>query len=220
MTDSSGYYGSWGGQTTPTSPYFQNLYNERAEKGPCYYDVTHDLTSYAVYELPVGRGKAVGKDLNPVLNAIVGNWQVSPILTLRGGFPLTISANDNSGTNSRGARADCSASPHVFGAKPISGAPGLQWFDPTPYSQPASGFGTCGVGTVRGPGLATMDLGLQKSFLFSETKRLEFRTEFLNFTNHPIFNSPSTGLGSGLGQITSGGSQGERNIQLALKFIF
>jgi Carboxypeptidase regulatory-like domain len=44
MTDSSGYYGSWGGQTTPTSPYWQNLYDQKAEWGPCYYDVTHVLT--------------------------------------------------------------------------------------------------------------------------------------------------------------------------------
>ncbi|MBV9268094.1 MAG: TonB-dependent receptor, partial [Acidobacteriaceae bacterium] len=28
MTDSSGYYGSWGGQTTPTSPYWQDLYDK------------------------------------------------------------------------------------------------------------------------------------------------------------------------------------------------
>jgi hypothetical protein len=218
MTDSSGYYGSWGGQTTPTSPYFQNLYDERAEKGACYYDVTHDLTTFALYELPVGRGKRFGKDMNSVANAIVGGWQVSPIWTWRGGFPLTISANDNSGTNSRGARASCNAAPHVFGTRPIAGAPGLQWFDPSPYSQPASGFGTCGVGTVRGPGLNTWDVSLQKSFPFTEAKRLEFRTEFINLFNHPIFNSPGTGLGGGLGQIT--GSQGERNIQFSLKFVF
>src|SRR5579883_3288242 len=31
MTNSSGYYGSWGGQTTPTSPYWQNVYDMRAE---------------------------------------------------------------------------------------------------------------------------------------------------------------------------------------------
>ena len=51
----SGYYGSWGGQTTPTSPYWQNLYDKKAEWGPCYYDVTHLLTTYAVYDIPFGR---------------------------------------------------------------------------------------------------------------------------------------------------------------------
>ena len=53
LTDSSGYYGSWGGQTTPTSPYWQNLYDRKAEWGPCYYDVTHVLSTYAVYDIPL-----------------------------------------------------------------------------------------------------------------------------------------------------------------------
>ncbi len=216
LTDSSGYYGSWGGQTTPTSPYFQNLYDPRAEWGPCYYDTPHTLTSYAVYDLPFGHSRKYGKDMNSVANAIVGNWQLSGILSLHGGFPLTISANDNSGTNSRGARADCNAPPHYLKTAIPTG--GIQWFDPSPYSQPASGFGTCGVGTVRGPGLSSFDLSVQKQFLITETKSLEFRTEFINFANHPILNSPGAGLGGGLGQVTS--SQGERNIQFALKLYY
>jgi hypothetical protein len=169
-----------------------------------------------VYDLPFGRGKRLGKDLNPVVNAVLGNWQLSGIYSLHGGFPLTISADDKSGTNSRGPRANCNAAPNY----PKSGLAkgGLQWFDPTVYSQPASGFGTCGVGTVRGPGLDTVDLSLQKQFPLTETKRLEFRGEFINLLNHPILNSPSASVGASLGQITT--SQGERNIQFALKFYF
>jgi hypothetical protein len=224
MTDSSGYYGSWGGQAVPTSPYWQNLYDRRAEWGPAFYDVTHALSSYVVYELPVGRGKRFGKDLHPVANAIIGNWQVSPIIQIRGGFPLTISGGDASGTNSRGPRANCIAPATVFGKRQAVGPdgtpiPGYQWFDPTAYAPAAPGtFGTCGVSTVRGPGLSTMDVSFQKFFPISESKRFEFRSEFINFTNTPILNAPGAGLGSGLGLIQS--SQGARNIQFALKFFF
>ena len=49
MTDSSGYYGSWGGQTTPTSPYWQNLYDKKSEWGPCYYDV--DACAYRLCDI-------------------------------------------------------------------------------------------------------------------------------------------------------------------------
>ena len=91
MTDSSGYYGSWGGQTTPTSPYFQNLYDQKAEWGPCYYDATHVLTSYATYDIPFGRDRKFGKSLNPVVNAVAGDWQVNGILSLHTGFALTTS---------------------------------------------------------------------------------------------------------------------------------
>jgi Carboxypeptidase regulatory-like domain/TonB dependent receptor len=224
MTDSTGYFGSWGGQAASASAYWQNLYDRRAEWGPCYYDVTHVLTGYAVYELPVGRNKRWGRNLNPLVNAVIGNWQVGGIVQFHGGFPLTIVADDASGTNSRGPRANCVASPHVFGRKPAFKDStgqfiGFQWFDPASYEPAAPGtFGTCGVGTVRGPGLHSGDLSLQKEFPFSESKRLEFRAEFFNVTNTPILNSPSTGLNFNLGLINS--SQGERNIQFALKFYY
>jgi hypothetical protein len=218
MTNSSGYYGSWGGQTTPTSPYWQNLYDKNAEWGPCYYDVTHILTSYAVYELPVGRGKRVGNNMNRGLNAVVGGWQTSGIFTWHGGFPLTISGSDSSGTNSRGSRADCIAPAQVFGKQEYSGG-GYLWFNPNSYapSQPHQ-FGTCGVGTVRGPGLVDLDVTAEKSFPLTERFRILFRTDFVNALNHPILNSPGTGLGGSLGVLQS--AQPGRTIQLALKLYY
>ncbi len=218
MTDSSGYYGSWGGQTTPTSPYWQNLYDKKAEWGPCYYDAAHVLTSYATYDLPVGRNRTYGKNMNKALDAVIGGWQVNGILSLHTGFPLTISGPDASGTNSRGSRANCIAPVNTFGTQ-NSPAGGYQWFDPNAFGPAATGtFGTCGVATVRGPGLHTFDLGLAKFFNFTEHQNLEFRSEFVNLTNTPILNSPNAGLGSTLGLLQSG--QGARQIQFALKYHF
>jgi len=218
MTDSSGYYGSWGGQTTPTSPYWQNLYDKKAEWGPCYYDATHVLSSYATYDLPFGRNRKYGQNMNKVADAIVGGWQVNGILSLHTGFPLTISAGDASGTNSRGSRANCIAPAHVFGKQNAPDG-GYQWFDPASYGPAAPGtFGSCGVGTVRGPGLSTLDLSVAKFFPVTEHQRVEFRSEAINFTNTPILNSPNTGLGGGLGLLQ--GSQGARQIQFALKYHF
>ena len=217
MTDSIGYYGS-GGQAVPTSAYWQNLYDKGAEWGPCYFDVKSALTSFATYELPFGRGKRFGNDWNRWVKGTLGNWQVSSIVSLHTGYPLTISAGDASGTNSRGPRADCISPASVFG-RMDSPSGGYQWFDPSAYGPPVPGaFGSCGVGTIRGPGLTNLDLGLQKEFFVSEGKHFEFRTEFLNLTNTPILNAPNTGLGAGLGQLRT--SQGPRNIQFGLKFYF
>jgi hypothetical protein len=223
MTDSIGYFGA-GGQAASTSAYWQNLYDRRAEWGPCYYDVAHVVSSYVVYELPVGRNKRWGTKLNPLVNAVIGSWQLGGIVQLHGGFPLTILGSDASGTNSRGSRANCIAPPRVFGRKPsfdpyTGQFSGFQWFDPAAYAPAAPGtFGTCGVGTVRGPGLRTANLSIQKEFPLTESRRAEFRVEFFNVTNTPILNSPNTWLDSQLGQINR--SQGERNIQFALKFYY
>jgi hypothetical protein len=102
-----------------------------------------------------------GKNLNPALNAVVGGWNLSPIFSYHGGFPLTIAGNDFSGTNSFGSRANCSGPPSYV--KQFQSGAGLQWFSDAPYSNPViNTFGDCGVSTVRGPGLNRWDLGVQK----------------------------------------------------------
>ena len=160
--------------------------------------------------------------MNRIADAFVGGWQVSVVPSLHTGFPLTIFAADASGTGSYGARADCVAPPHVFGKVPASVNGqfiGYQWFDPNSYATPSPGhFGSCGVGVVRGPGLTTVDATLMKAFKFGETRDLEFRAEATNFTNTTILNAPGVGVGPLLGIIQQ--SQGERNIQFALKLHF
>jgi hypothetical protein len=70
-----------------------------------------------------------------------------------------------------------------------------------------------------------VDLSLHKSFLLTESKSLEFRFEGLNAFNHPVWTflgGPANGsfdMGSpSFGRVT--GSQGARQLQLALKFYF
>ncbi len=217
MTDSTGFYGE-GAQAASQSTYAQNLYNRAAEWGSCYYDLPHSLIAHESYDLPFGRGRRFGKNLNKALDSVVGQWQVNGIVSFHNGFPLTISGSDNSGTNARSSRASCIAPATVYGAQD-SRLGGYQWFDPSVYAPAAKGtFGTCGVGTVRGPGIASADLGLSKRFLIGEKGALELRGEFINATNTPILNAPKVALGSTLGVLQS--SQGARNVQLGLKYNF
>ena len=44
-------------QAAPSGNYWQNLYNPNGDYARCYWDSTHVLSAYAVYELPIGRGK-------------------------------------------------------------------------------------------------------------------------------------------------------------------
>jgi hypothetical protein len=130
---------------------------------------------------------------------------------------MTISASDSTKTGSRGARANCLAPGHVFGTQ-NSPTGGYQWFDPTVYGPTSGTFGNCGVGTIRGPGLHTLDMSLVKQFFITEHQNFEIRGEAINLTNTPILNAPNTGIGSNLGVLQS--SQGARNVQLGLKYNF
>ncbi len=217
MSDSIGYYGE-GGQAGGQSAYMQNLYDRIAEWGPTYFDVRHNLVGSVVYEAPFGRKKKFGSSWNPVVDAVLGGWQVGGIYTAHTGFPLTIKmSGDPSGTGARSFRANVNGKPndlHQIG-------PGLLFLDPTPYTQPgARTFGSVGIGTSPGPGMKRLDLSLSKQFHLSERRWFELRAEAFNLSNTPIFSSPAsqTITSSLFGQIR--GSQGERNIELAAKFYF
>ena len=216
MSDAIGYYGEGGGQAANQTAYFQNLYDRRSQWGPTYFDATHMLSLSSTYELPFGRNRTFGSGWNPVMNGIAGGWQLGGILTLRGGFPLTIQATDRSGTRSRGPRADRVGD----GEGPKLAGPGVTWLDKAAFKEPAAGtLGNSGVGVVRGPGWKTLNLSLHKFFKITEGTSLEFRSEFYNLTNTPQFNAPNRNASSPtFGEITT--AQGERNIQFALKLLF
>jgi hypothetical protein len=226
MTNSGGYYGSWGGtQASPGMPYWQNVYDGKTEKGPCFYDETHNLTSYVLYQLPFGRGKKFGSNVNKVVNGVIGGWEVSGILTMHTGFAMTVNNwGDPSGTGGWVSRTNCNSTiSYPKTLVPASEGGGIQWFDPSAFTPVAAGnFGNCSNGKVRGPGLKNFDMGIQKDFSFGETRKLEFRSEFLNLTNTKILNVPTVfadfSSATSLGRINS--SQGERNIQFALKFYY
>ena len=223
LTNATGFFGE-GGQSGSQDAWFQNVYDPQADYGSCYFNVKNVFSGYVIYELPFGRGRTYGSNMSSVANAVAGDWRLSVIPTLRGGLPLTINANNPPGTNSYGERADCNGPPVVFGKSqplPTTLGGGYQWFSQAPYSQPATGYGTCSISSVYGPGERNIDIGLAKSFPVHEQQNFEFRTEFLNAFNHPILNAPQNGLGSSLGFINGGGSsQGARNIQFALKYNF
>ncbi len=248
MSNSPGYFGTGFGSTQATSsggqPGWENIYNSRLDWGPCYYDQTNIVTSYVTYALPIGHGKQFGHDMNPVLNGIVGNWEIGSIITLHSGNALTLNefggwglggnADNTNGVDpyTLAGLPDCNGPikilNHRVGANTLQAgqAAFIQWFDPTNISNPAPNtFGTCHVGNIRGPAYANVDLSLHKDFLFTETKRLELRFEGLNAFNHPVwtfFGGPANGSfdpGSpNFGRIAD--AQGARQLQFALKFYF
>ena len=220
MSDSTGYYGAWNNALS-ASAYWQNVYDQKSEYAPCYYDATHVVSAYAIYDLPFGRHGMFGKNVNSVVNGVIGGWQVSPIVSFRTGWPLPPQgAQDQSGTYSRGIRPDCNGVPSITNTF-LPGV-GRQWFvNNGQITQPGIGtFGNCSpqLSDLRSPHYSDVDLSLHKDFPITERFRLQFRTDFINAFNHVQYNAPSMGLGPSMGQITS--AQPPRNIQLALKLYY
>ncbi len=216
MTDNLGYYGSAG--VAAQGAYSYNHYNRQVNNyGPAFFDAKHNFVWSGTYELPFGRERAWGSDWHPAVNAILGGWKVSSIISAHTGFPITVTATDVSLQNPRGT-----ARPNRIG----DGVPDDQtidrWLDINDFVLPPQGsFGNSGVGVVRAPGYANWDFSIGKQFHFTESKYLDFRTEFFNFTNHPSFSPPATSISAPntFGRIT-GTVSPPRNLEFALKLYF
>jgi hypothetical protein len=227
MSNNTGYYGTWSNQkgSTTAQPYWQNIYDPAAEWAPCYYDEAHNLTAYAVYQVPIGQGKQFGGGMNKAMDTVVGGWEFSPIVTLHTGFPLALysTGSDPTGTGSRGLRPDCDGTNTIYGRAPASASAGggFLWFDPSNYTNPTTTFGTCApqMGGLRGPGFYNWDISLQKNFHLTERFRLQFRSDFLNAFNRVNLASPNTSVAESTTGVIQF-SQPARNIQFALKLYF
>ncbi len=220
MSNSIGYYGNYT-SAEAASAYWQNVYDSRAEWAPCYYDATHILAAYAVYDLPFGHGKRFAGNSSRAVDEVIGGWEVSPIVSWHTGWPMPVyGASDNSGTFSRGARADCHAMPSIINTS-IPGI-GRQWFvNNGNFTQPAVGtFGDCApqLAGLRSARYTDVDASVHKDFQVTQRYLVQFRTDFVNAFNHVQYNGPNMGLGPTMGQITS--AQSPRNIQFALKIYY
>jgi hypothetical protein len=86
-------------------------------------------------------------------------------------------------------------------------------------SLPAGQFGNEGRNTVRGPGMANVDLSLLKSIPLEERARLQFRAEWFNIANHANFGLPDNDLASpNFGRVLEAGPP--RLVQFGLKLVF
>ena len=68
----------------------QNIRNLAAEKGPSSFDVKLNNVTSVVYQLPFGKGREFGANMNPVLDAFAGGWELNTINTAHTGMPLDV----------------------------------------------------------------------------------------------------------------------------------
>jgi len=173
---------------------FLNNHDPRADYGRSDFDTGHRFVASAVYDLPVGKGKRALGNANPVINAVLGNWQVTTIYTAQLGFPMSIIAGDSTGLlDTVGQnRADIVGKP--TGPKTVS-----EWFNTAAFVQPGPNlFGDSARNVLRMPGINNWDIGIMKNVVLTERARLQLRLETFNTFNHPQFNpDPSVPMFSG-----------------------
>ncbi|GGA69648.1 hypothetical protein GCM10011507_21480 [Edaphobacter acidisoli] len=182
-----------------------------------------------VYELPFGHGRRFLSGSNPLVDGVLGGWQLSAINTAQAGTPFNLTYTPNSATavspqisaTYRGAneyRPNVVSGQKVTQGRTVRAANTgyVQYVNLSGFSLPAtkdangnllSPFGNATRNPGRTPAFYETDLSLNKKFNTPiERLKVEFRSEFYNLFNHTNLYLPSSGLGGTLQSFNSNGT--------------
>ena len=211
------------------------------------FDIRHIINVNAIFELPFGRGKWIGKNAGRGLDALIGGFQLSSIFHWSTGLPLSAPFDDarwatNWNVQSRTlltkllgtcvTKGDATTAPKLFGCDPKAAYQSFRNAYPGESGQR---------NIFRLPGVFRLDAGLSKSFNmpWSEKQNLQLRWEVFNVTNTQHF-GPMDLSRSGYGlrldpavrnlappanwsnftDIQGGAAEGRRVMQVGLRFSF
>jgi len=227
------------------TPSPQDANNLKAEYAQSDYNLPVANITSLVYDLPFGRGRRFGQHLNPIVDGVLGGWQVSADNTAQAGTPFNLTYGPNSAqlastqivANYRGV--------NLYRPNRVSGVPLTQGRSVVPSTTTgyiqyinykavalpavdnANGavqppFGNMSRNPGRTPPLYQTDLDFNKTFSTPiEGMKIEFRSEFYNIFNHTNLYLPSTISGTQGANASTGGLISStftpRVIQFALK---
>jgi hypothetical protein len=203
----------------------QQLDHLKSEYGVSANDATHRFVLAAILDVPVGRGRWVGPDMNRFLDGVIGGWTISGIITLQSGQPLPI-------TMAVPRLADGNQRPEVVCGALSSGisyhdaaATGQSLFNASCFADPGDqmpGNAPRYFSKLRGDGIHNVDLSFSKEFSIREGMKLQLRGEFFNFMNSPRFAFPDLAFGSAtFGEVTATApGSTPRHTQFGLRFQF
>jgi Carboxypeptidase regulatory-like domain/TonB dependent receptor len=199
----------------------QDQENLRLERSVSPAHTPHRLVFSWGYEVPVGRGKALGRNMNRAVDAVVGGWQINGFTTFQSGLPLNLGLA-NPVLHDGSQRPDLIGDPRGASIQDSVDGRGIR-FNPAAFATPEpehDGTAPRYTGLVRGDGIHNLNLSIFKSFQFRERMKLQLRGEFFNFTNTPRFSDPDTAFGSTSFGVINSQSNSPRQVQMAVRFLF
>ncbi len=202
-----------------TSNSLSDPFNFFAFRGPSDFDRRNRFVDSVVYQVP-DAGHALHSS---IASAILGYWQVSGIVTLQSGSPLSI-LSSNDAIASAGTAMGTLIGTLQLPTSRSRGAQIAEYFNTAAVQQADPGtYGNLGRNVLVGPGYANTDAALFRSFplrFLGEGGRLTFRAEAFNVFNRPNLANPGNKIASAtFGKITAT-SGPPRILQFSVKVVF
>jgi hypothetical protein len=217
-----------GGTVSSIAPDSHNL---KLLWGSAAFDETRRLVSSWLYEVPVGKGKAL-LNHGGVVDRILGGWQANGILTLSDGPPFDVGCF--CGDREQTGNAFNVQKPNLVGDPLALTRSVYQWFNPNAFALPPLGtLGNFGRNVLRTTHQTALDFSMFKNNRITERVNLQFRGEFFNLPSSETYfplqpnNNFSTTAGlfgtiinGPINHQDSGSLFNPRIIQLSLKLVF
>jgi hypothetical protein len=198
----------------------ENVSCRACDRSVTPYDVRHNLSANAVYQLPFGTGRRFLH--GGVAGRLIGGWDLSGTTSTRTGMPVNItvsrSASNMLDGNASNQRPDLVPGVSII---PAGGQTINQWWNIAAFAIPAKNtWGTSGRFIGRAPGFYEINAALEKKFPVRESLSGSFRAEAFNLFNHAILGSPAAAVTTPatFGRITS--SSNPRKLQLMFRVEF
>jgi hypothetical protein len=187
---------------------YMDAYRRNLDWARSASDVPHHFVLTVLYEVPTFTRKSY-------VNAVLGGWKVGLLETLQSGPPFTVltTANTTNAFPAGPLRPDLMGNPVLPSSEQTLG----HWFNTAAFANPAPfTFGNSPRSVLRGPGLATTDLNLEKRIGLPRGRAIDFRVEAYNLLNRTNFNIPGFTLGAAdFGVISS--ARSARTVQLGVR---
>jgi hypothetical protein len=201
--------------------FFQVAYNYNQERTSAFYNAIDQyannltyqpsnnprnrLTIAGTYEIPFGKDRRFLAHANPIVNGVLGGWEVTSLLGANSGdylrFGQMIATGDPTLSNPTRSR--------WFNTSMFS--PMLAYTPQTnPWQYP----------DLTGPKYWNLDSTLSKFFPIGERIKLQFKMEVYNLTNHFVPNDPNVTVTSSLFGSTTDQVNIGRQMQYNMKIIF
>ena len=150
---------------------------------------------------------------------LANGWALNGLVQLASGNPYDIlQSSDGQNTDNQWERPD-----RVAGSKlTVANRSINNWFNTDAFTLSTLHFGTSTRNPLVSPSIEVVNLATMKDFAmpYNEAHQLEVRFEAFNAFNKPQWSTPDSNLGDGtFGQITST-SANNRELQLAVKYLF
>ncbi|MBV9308461.1 MAG: hypothetical protein JOZ45_20115, partial [Acidobacteriaceae bacterium] len=178
---------------------FDILYNRALGWGQEDSIPNHELTIAQNFDIPFGRGRKFGRNLNRAVDAILGGWNLSGVTTFYSGLPFTptLSNVSNRPYAGPGNRPDVGT-----GSPYATNQSRAQWLNigsndtlSSAFVIPAANtFGNYQYNALRGPIFINQDINLAKNFKLTERLTWQIRGEAYNVFNHANLGLPNTNV--------------------------